>query len=74
MEPNVFISLGSNLGDRQANLVKAAGEGLVAADDRTVILSTGSGLKDVASALKAVKQPPITVRPALADVERALNM
>ena len=26
MEPNVFISLGSNLGDRQANLVKAAGE------------------------------------------------
>lgn len=26
MEPNVFISLGSNLGDRQANLGKASGE------------------------------------------------
>jgi len=26
LEPNVFISLGSNLGDRQANLIKAAGE------------------------------------------------
>lgn len=26
MEPNVFISLGSNLGDRQANLMKASEE------------------------------------------------
>jgi len=26
LEPNVFISLGSNLGDRQANLIKVSGE------------------------------------------------
>jgi hypothetical protein len=37
-----------------------------------VVLATGSGLKDVAAAMKAVGQPPV-VSPNLADVRRALG-
>jgi threonine synthase len=55
-----------------AGLVKAVEEGLVNADERVVVLSTGSGLKDVASAMKAVGQPLI-VSPDLADVQRAMG-
>ena len=56
-----------------AGLVKAVDDGLVGSDERVVVLSTGSGLKDVASAMKAVKSPAVMVEPVLADVKRALS-
>lgn len=55
-----------------AGLVKAVAEGTVSAEDRVVVLATGSGLKDVASAVKSVGEPSI-VAPNLADVRRALG-
>jgi threonine synthase len=56
-----------------AGLVRAMEEGLVAPDDRVVVLSTGSGLKDVASAMKAVGRQPAVVEPRLAAVRAALG-
>jgi threonine synthase len=59
-----------------AGLVKAAAEGLARADDRIVVVNTGSGLKDVKSAMAAVEQSGARlhrVEPRLADVERALG-
>jgi len=55
-----------------AGLVKAVGRGLVGADEQVVVLATGSGLKDVASVMKATGQP-LTVAPDLNDVRRALG-
>jgi threonine synthase len=55
-----------------AGLVKAAAEGLVSAEDRIVVLVTGSGLKDVRSVVKAVGQP-MRISPSLEAVERALQ-
>jgi threonine synthase len=55
-----------------AGLAKAVETGLVARDERIVVLSTGSGLKDVASAMKAAGQP-YTIAPDLADVRRVLG-
>jgi len=55
-----------------AGLVEAVEEGLVDADERVVVLSTGSGLKDVASAMRAVGRP-LVVSPSLADVRRAMG-
>jgi len=54
-----------------AGLVEAVEQGLVAPDERVVVLATGSGLKDVASAMKAVGQPHV-VAPHLDDVKRVL--
>ena len=56
-----------------AGLIKAVAQGLVGSDERIVVLSTGSGLKDVASAMKAVREPPVVVEPTLDAVKRALN-
>jgi threonine synthase len=56
-----------------AGLVKAVAQGLVSSDEHIVVLSTGSGLKDVASAMKAVRQPPVIVEPTLGAVREALN-
>jgi threonine synthase len=56
-----------------AGLVRAVAEGRVAADERVVVLATGSGLKDVASAMKAVGQQPMVVEPTLAAVRKALD-
>ena len=56
-----------------AGLVRAVAEGIVSAEDRVVVLATGSGLKDVASAMKAVKERPTVVEPTLAAVEKALG-
>jgi threonine synthase len=56
-----------------AGLVRAVEQGLVASDDRVVVLATGSGLKDVASAMKAVAKQPTVVEPTLAAVEKALS-
>ena len=59
-----------------AGLVKAAGQGLVTAADRIVVINTGSGLKDVKSAMAAVAQAgtrPYHVEPDLADFERVIQ-
>jgi threonine synthase len=56
-----------------AGLAKAVSEDLVRESDRVVVLSTGSGLKDVGAAIKSVGQAAI-VSPSLADVRRALAM
>ncbi len=55
-----------------AGLVKAVEQGLVRADERVVVLATGSGLKDVATAIRSVGQPPV-IAPDLADVRRVLS-
>ena len=55
-----------------AGLVKAVERGLVDPDERVVVLATGSGLKDVATAIKSVAQPPV-VSPDLADVRRVIT-
>jgi threonine synthase len=55
-----------------AGLVQAVKEGLVGADERIVVLATGNGLKDVATARKSVSEP-FTVNKDLADVKRALG-
>jgi threonine synthase len=55
-----------------AGLVKAVADGLLDPAERIVILSTGNGLKDIASARKSVGEPMV-VDKSLADVKRALN-
>jgi len=56
-----------------AGLAEAVSRGLVAPDERVVILSTGSGLKDVASVMKAAAQEPPVIEPRLREVERILR-
>jgi threonine synthase len=59
-----------------AGLIEAANRGLVTATDEVVVLSTGSGLKDVASAMKAVAAAgttPMVVDPNLEALKKALN-
>lgn len=56
-----------------AGVVKAVERGLVGVDERIVVLNTGSGLKDVASAMRAVKMvhtEPFLVAPDLQDLQR----
>jgi threonine synthase len=55
-----------------AGLVKAVDDNWVEPDERIVVLSTGSGLKDVSAAIESVTWPPI-VTPDLADVRRVLG-
>jgi threonine synthase len=61
-----------------AGLVAAVEQGLVARDERVVLLLTGSGLKDIASAMQTVSTPPV-VKPqakrtdTLAAVRSALG-
>jgi threonine synthase len=55
-----------------AGLVKAVDRGLVHPDERIVVLSTGSGLKDVSAAIRSVAWPPV-IAPNLADVRRVLD-
>jgi threonine synthase len=59
-----------------AGLVSAVERDLVGSEDRIVVLNTGSGLKDVASALKAVGTAgttPLRVTPDLAALEAAMK-
>jgi threonine synthase len=59
-----------------AGLVKAIDDGLVSANDRVVVLNTGNGLKDIASAMKAVDQVGTVahrVAPDLEDVKRVMQ-
>jgi threonine synthase len=59
-----------------AGLVVAVDHGLIKAADRVVVLSTGSGLKDVASAMKAVAAAgtePMVVEPTLDALKAAMK-
>lgn len=55
-----------------AGLVQAVEAGLVGADERVVVLSTGSGLKDIPSAIKTVAPPPV-ISPDLDAVRRVVE-
>jgi len=55
-----------------AGLAKAVADGLLDPDERIVVLSTGNGLKDIASARKSVGEP-LLVDKSLQDVKRALG-
>ncbi len=58
-----------------AGLVKAVAQGLVSPEDRIVVINTGSGLKDVKSAMIAVEQAgtkSYRVEPDLADLRRVM--
>ncbi len=55
-----------------AGLVKAVSEGIVSPDERIVVMLTGSGLKDIASAMKTVPEPPI-IAPTLDAVKQVLE-
>jgi threonine synthase len=55
-----------------AGLVKAVEAGLVDENERVVVLATGSGLKDVSAAIRAVP-PAAVVSPDLEDVRRAMK-
>ena len=59
-----------------AGAVAAADRGLVGSGDRVVILSTGNGLKDIASAMKAVTASgtePMHILPTLDSLKEALG-
>jgi threonine synthase len=56
-----------------AGLLAAREQGLVSPKDTVVLVITGSGLKDVPSAMRACDEAgiaPVTVDPSLADVRR----
>jgi threonine synthase len=55
-----------------AGLVRAVSDGLIDPDERVVVMSTGSGLKDVSAAIRSVAPPPV-ISPDLSDVRRALG-
>jgi threonine synthase len=55
-----------------AGLVKAVEEKLVAPDDPILVLSTGSGLKDVKAAMQAVPEAPV-IEPTLDAVKKILG-
>jgi threonine synthase len=58
-----------------AGLIEARNQGLVSATDRVVVLATGSGLKDVASAMRAVAAAgtaPIRIAPSLDELKEQL--
>ncbi|HAH08386.1 MAG TPA: threonine synthase [Elusimicrobia bacterium] len=52
-----------------AGLRKAAAKGLVKPSDKTVVVVTGNGLKDVASAMKAVGKPHL-IEPDIRELEK----
>jgi len=54
-----------------AGLVKAAASGTVDSDDPVLVLNTGSGLKDVKAAMKAVADAPI-IQPTLRALKKVL--
>jgi threonine synthase len=54
-----------------AGLVKAAASGVVGSEDPILVINTGSGLKDIRAAMKAVKKAPI-IQPTLEAVKRML--
>jgi threonine synthase len=55
-----------------AGTLKAARQGVFGKDERVVLLITGNGLKDIASARKTVAQAP-RIAPRLEDVSRVIG-
>jgi len=55
-----------------AGLLKALRQGLVNPEEKVVVLVTGNGLKDVASAMKAVGKP-VVIEPTLEAVKKAIR-
>jgi threonine synthase len=55
-----------------AGVVKAVEQGLIQADQHHLALITGSGLKDVPAALKAVEEP-VVIEPSLKALENAIR-
>ena len=55
-----------------AGLRKAAAQGLVKNNEKTVVLVTGNGLKDVASAMKAVGKPYL-IAPDAGELKRLVK-
>jgi threonine synthase len=59
-----------------AGLVKAVQEKMVSRDERIVVLNTGSGLKDVAGAMKSVEMAgtkPYPVSPSIDDLRSVMS-
>ncbi|UCC51340.1 MAG: pyridoxal-phosphate dependent enzyme, partial [Anaerolineaceae bacterium] len=59
-----------------AGLVKAVQENLISSDEKVVVLNTGNGLKDIASAMKSVEMAgtkPYRVSPDLDDLKRVMR-
>ena len=54
-----------------AGLVKGAGSGLVGGEDPVIALNTGSGLKDIQTAMRAIHPAPI-IEPTLEAVKKLL--
>ncbi len=55
-----------------AGLAKLVQEGRIDPEERTVVLVTGNGLKDVASAIKATGQPHL-IEPTMEDLRRLMG-
>jgi threonine synthase len=55
-----------------AGLVKAVQEGKISSNDPILVLNTGSGLKDIGAAMKAVIEAPI-IEPTIEAVKRVLQ-
>jgi len=59
-----------------AGLIKAVSDGMVEPGERTVVLNTGNGLKDVAGAMKSldlVHTRPYHVEPSLHALKEVMN-
>jgi len=54
-----------------AGLVKALDDAVISSDDPVLVLSTGSGLKDVKAAMQAVSEAPV-IEPTLEAVKKAI--
>ena len=55
-----------------AGLLKALDQGLVKPDEPTLVLNTGSGLKDVRAAMQAVTEAPV-IKPTLEAVKKIIR-
>ncbi len=55
-----------------AGLGRAAADGIVASDEPIMVLNTGSGLKDVKAAMRAVVEAPV-IEPTLKALKRVLK-
>jgi len=55
-----------------AGLQKAVKDGTIQNDDPVVVINTGSGLKDIRSAMQSVKEAPI-IEPSMAALKKHLG-
>lgn len=55
-----------------AGLVRAIRQGVIGPDDQVLVINTGSGLKDVRSAIRAVAEAPV-IEPTLEAVKRMIK-